>query len=482
MKVDDTTRPEPPPVNAPASGSQAAPRLGLREGLRALKAFAADPLAALTTLAQRGESLQRLRGIDLSLLILHDPELIGDALMSKGDAFIKDRFTHDLDILLGQGLLTSEGDLWKRQRRMIAPSLSPKHIAGYADCMARRTADFARELPERGTSDVHEALMQLTLDIVVETLFGAEIDERDGQVGGLLEHLMEDYVLLVRTWRRLLPRWFPQPVRRRIQKVSAAIDAIIERVVREKQAGALDGDDLLTRLLIAQKESEAAGDGADANARKTADARQMRDELVTLFTAGHETTALTMAYTLHLIAGRPEVQDRLHAEIEAAAPGRALNSSDAMGRLPFCTAVIRESMRLYPPAWIIGREAVRDCSVGPYAVKRGEQLLIAPYTTHRNPKYFPEPDRFLPERWEGSDADSAGLYESLPRYVYLPFGGGPRICVGNHFAMMEAVLILGTLVRSKRFARTAEDPPLKFFPAVTLRPAGEILLEVSSRA
>ena len=197
----------------------------------------------------------------------------------------------------------------------------------------------------------------------------------------------------------------------------------------------------------------------------------MRDELVTLFTAGHETTALTLAYSLYLLADRPEIQDRLRAEIEALAPGRALTAADAMSNLPYCTAVIRESMRIYPPAWIIGREALRDCRVGPYRIKRGEQLLIAPYTLHRNTDFFPDPEAFRPERWLSEDAQAPGdapestaLYERLPRYVYLPFGGGPRICVGNHFAMMEAVLILGTLVRSKRFARSAaNDRPLRFF-------------------
>ncbi|MEQ9362776.1 MAG: cytochrome P450 [Leptospirales bacterium] len=472
------------PTNDPTTNANGAlankdvPRLSLREGLRTIKNFAADPLGALKILAGRGEALQRLRGVDMSLVMMHDPELIGEVLMNRADEFVKDRFTRDLELLLGQGLLTSEGELWKRQRRMIAPSLSPKHIAGYAECMVRRTEEFARDLPEHGESDVHQGLMQLTLDIVVETLFGAEIDERDGQVGALLEQLMQDYVLLVRTWRRLLPRWFPQPVTRRIKRVSAIIDGIIERVVRGKLAGDLSGDDLLTRLLIAQKQSEQE---ATATSQPGGDAQQMRDELVTLFTAGHETTALTLAYTLYLIADRPEIQERLLAEIEAVAPGRALTSGDAMGRLPLCTAVIRESMRLYPPAWIIGREALRDCRVGAYAIKGGEQMLFAPYTMHRNAEYFPDPERFLPERWESKTAGGESLYESLPRYVYMPFGGGPRICVGNHFAMMEAVLLLGTLVRVKRFARPANDRPIKFFPAITLRPIGELPLSISPR-
>ncbi len=467
------------------------PRLSLRAGLRSIKDFAADPLSALKALANRGERLQRLRGIDLSLVMLHDHELIGEVLLNRDDAFVKDRFTRDLEILLGQGLLTSEGELWKRQRRMIAPSLSPKQIASYAECMVRRTEAYVRELPADSESDVHHDLMQLTLDIVVETLFGAQMnadEQNDGEVGALLEQLMADYVLLVRTWRRLLPRWFPQPVTRRIRQVSDAIDRIIDRVVREKRAGDLSGDDLLTRLLLAEREQQEGGADQKQSGPEPMDhPRQMRDELVTLFTAGHETTALTLAYSLYLLADRPDIQDRLRAEIEALAPGRALTAADAMSQLPYCTAVIRESMRIYPPAWIIGREAVRDCRVGPYRIKRGEQLLIAPYTLHRNTEFFPDAEAFRPERWlpedaqaPGNSSEPAGLYERLPRYVYLPFGGGPRICVGNHFAMMEAVLILGTLVRSKRFARSASnDRPLRFFPAVTLRPVGEMPLRVS---
>lgn len=477
-------------MNAPnLASSKDVPRLSLREGLRSIKDFAADPLAMLSTLAGRGEPLQRLRGIDLSLIMMHDADLIGEVLMNREDHFIKDRFTRDLDALLGQGLLTSEGELWKRQRRMIAPSLSPKHIAGYAECMVRRTEDFVQRLPKNSESDVHNGLMQLTLDIVVETLFGAEIDERDGEVGVLLEHVMEDYVLLVRTWRRLLPRWFPQPVMRRIKRISTTIDGIIERVVRAKMAGDLTDDDLLTRLLVAQSQTESEKDDEHQNGNRElnknvlagTDAKQMRDELVTLFTAGHETTALTLAYTLHLVAGRPEIQERIREEIESVAPGRALTSGDAMVGLPFCTAVIRESMRLYPPAWVIGREALRDCQVGPYTIKRREQVLISPYTMHRNSEYFPEPDAFQPERWESRAEDKTNLYDTLPRYVYLPFGGGPRICVGNHFAMMEAVLLLGTMVRSVNFAPPADRSPIKFFPAITLRPVGALNLRVTTR-
>ena len=459
--------------------SKTVPRLKLLEGIRTLKQFALDPLGSLSALAERGEPLQRFRGIDLSILMLHDPELIGEVLMNREDHFIKDRFTADLQILLGLGLLTSEGELWKHQRRLIAPSLSAKHIAEYGACMVRRTEEFVQEFvqdfsrgrPNRDV-DMHTALMQLTLDIVVETLFGAELDERDGRVGEMIEHIMEDYVLLVRTWRRMLPRWIPQPVLGRIRRISASIDEMIARIVATKRAGTLDGGDLLTRLLVAQA-GETTG-GTTTHPLAPDQHRQLRDELVTLFTAGHETTALTLAFALYLIADRPEVQERLREEIARTAGGRPLAATDTMqGGLPYTTAVIRESMRLYPPAWIIGRQTVRDCQVSGYALKRGEQILIAPYSLHRDPRYFPEPDEFRPERWEN------GLHESLPRYVYLPFGGGPRICVGNHFAMMEAVLVLGTIVRSARFARPANAPALKFFPAITLRPAVPLALTVT---
>jgi cytochrome P450 len=276
---------------------------------------------------------------------------------------------------------------------------------------------------------------------------------------------MEDYVLLVRSWRRLIPRWVPQPVVGRIRRASRQIDTIIEAIVAQKRAGALQGDDLLTRLLLARDE---AAPGAD----RGMDDRQLRDELVTLFTAGHETTALTLGYSLHALADRPDLQEAIRGEAESLAPGRALTAGD-VARMPLTTAVIRESMRMYPPAWIIGREALRDCNIGPYRVRRKEQVLIAPYTLHRDSRWFDAPDEFRPERW----AD--GLYERLPKYAYLPFGGGPRICIGNHFAMMEAVLVLATVLRGALFAPASAAATLRFFPSVTLRPAGGLPLSVT---
>ncbi len=437
--------------------------LPVLKGLRELSAFGKEPLSGLEAFARYELPAFRIRGIDLRFVLIKDPELIGHLLLNRDEAFIKDRFIRDLKMVLGDGLLTSEGELWKRQRRTISPSLAPKQISAYADSMVKRSRRYAEGILQNSSTDVHAGLMQLTLDVVVETLFGAELDDRDEGVGELIEQLMEDYVLWMRSWRRLVPKWIPQPVVRRIRDVGTSIDEILNRIVAASERSIAEdraGDDLLTRLLMARDD-----DG------RAMPRHLLRDELMTMFTAGHETTALALAYALHALAEHPEYQDRLRAEVENVAAGREPGAQD-MAALPFCTAVVRETLRLYPPVWITGREALRETRLGDYKVRRGDLCAFSPYTLHRDPKYFDAPLEFRPERWLD------GLFDRLPRYAYLPFGGGQRVCVGMHFAMMEAVLILGTIVRNVRFSKLKDAPELKFFPAITLRPAGPLVLGV----
>jgi cytochrome P450 len=273
---------------------------------------------------------------------------------------------------------------------------------------------------------------------------------------------MADFHLLVHTWRRLLPHAVPQPVRRRMRQGGRVVDDILMDIIRQKRAAGASGDDLLSLLLAARDD---AGTGmSDA---------QLRDEAATLFLAGHETTALALGYAFVALAGDPAVRDWLHEELDDVL-GDRLPGADDVPRLVRTGAVVDETMRLYPPAWIIGREPQTDVTLGGYRVSRGEQVLMSPWALHRDPRWFADPLAFRPARWLD------GLADRLPRFAYLPFGGGPRVCIGNHFARMEAVLVLATIARRVRLD-TAPGFRLRLAPAVTLRPAGGLPVVVRRR-
>jgi cytochrome P450 len=450
-----------PPQISPAASPVRPPGRPWRENIRLVQRLLRDPLEMaedFAVLARGGAGL--LRAVSANLVLITDPDLITKILLDRDEAFVKDQFTRDLDILLGQGLLTAEGELWKRQRKLIAPSLQPRQIAAYAASMARIAEAYAARLPVGKSADVHHELMQMTLDIVVETLFGAQLQGEHEEVGRWLELVMEDYARWVRSLARLLPRWFPNRRLTRIRRASRQLNRLIDSLIADKRGGDLAGDDLLTRLLLARDDQGQAMDET-----------QLRDELVTMFSAGHETTALALSYALFLLAHHPEIQDRARAE------ALALDALDVKSpeKTPFLAAVIRETMRLYPPAWAIGREPVRDVVVGDYSLRRGDQILIAPYLLHRDSRWFDHPTEFRPERWLD------GLAERLPRHVYMPFGGGPRICIGNFFALMEAQLVLAALLRAARFE--PEGPAqLKLLASITLRPIGGIPLKIRAIA
>lgn len=431
----------------PAGGASPArpPMPGFFDNIRTVTSFGRDPAGWVVDLQNRTTRLLRLRTVDMFLIYAADPVLVGEVLVDHDGRYQKDEFTHDLEMLLGSGLLTSEGSLWKKQRKLIAPSLQPRQIAAYRASMIRLAEKGLSDL--HGRQNVHDILMRVTLDIVVETLFGAELSEEDAAVGHIIEQVMNDYVVLQYTPRRLLPNWLWQPVRRRIARGSAQIRRIIKHLISQKRSGDLSGDDLLTRLLVARDEQGAAMDET-----------QLQDEIVTMFLAGHETTALTLGYSLYLLSRDPERQDKAAAAASGDGPGDYVDD------------VIRESLRLFPPAWTIGREAQSDHELGGMLIKKKDTIIISPFAMHRDARLFDRPLDFYPERWQSMN--------DLPKYAYMPFGGGPRVCVGNHFALMEASIVLRTLLRRYRFS-SLED--IELSPSITLRPRRGVFLEISPR-
>ncbi len=392
------------------------------------------------------------------------PNMIHDVLVKRAASFHKTpRIKQVLGAVLGEGLLTSDGEEWRSHRRLVQPAFHSSRIEAYGAVMTEYTESMMRDWVTGGEVDMRHEMMKLTLGIVAKTLFDADLDgdlsERVGQaVTVTQEHGNEQF-------RRLmtLPRWVPTAGNRRSQAAVKDLDSILSEIIRARRTSGEDRGDLLSMLLLARDEDSGAG----------LTDRQVRDEAMTLFLAGHETTAVALTWTWVLLDQDPGVRQRLENEVDEVLQGRPPDVKD-LPNLPYVKQVIEEAMRLYPPAWTIGRQAVEAVDIGPYHLDPGSIVLVSPYAVHRQPEYFPEaetfdPDRFSPER-----------ERDLPRYAYIPFGGGPRICIGNNFAMQEACLILAAMVQKVRLS-LVPGTDLTPDPLITLRPKYPILMRLTRR-
>lgn len=394
--------------------------------------------------------------------MVNDPALIEELLVGRHKECIKDHLTRDLEPLVGKGLLTSEGDFWKRQRKLASPPLQPKRIAAYAQTMVECTERALAAYQDGQTIDLSVELNRITLEIVSKTLLGVSTAEEASRLAKVLHATFGYYEERMYSWKRLLPKQLPLPSALRFRRALRDLDAIVEHIIAEARREGDHADHLLARLLKAR-----ADDGAAMSQQ------QLHDEAVTMLLAGHETTALALTYALYLLARNPREADKLRSELDSQLGGRSARSED-LARLPYLDAVVRETLRIYTPAYAFGREVVTPFELGGYRLEAGSQVTVAPFGIHRNPRYFPEPERFLPERWLGPEA------RALPRMAYIPFGGGPRICIGSHFAMMEAALVLATLMQQVELT-LAPDFVLQFAPAITLRPRGALPVRVRRR-
>lgn len=449
--------------------SERPPGPGWRAAMNVLEGLRRDPRVFVQEMTGRYGDVVHFRIGHQNLLIFIHPDDIEEILLTKAKSFHKDRVTGLLRVGLGDGLLTSEGAHWKRQRRMVSPSMRKRQIASYAQAMVARAEAFAQTLGDDQQRDIHHDMMILTLEIVTDTLFGADIGADAHQVGQSLEIMLESFLHYTRTWRRLLPPWevlLNHPVLGMGRGLEArdALDKVIYRLIDERRAQPDAGRQDLVSLLLAVRDE----DGSQMSNL------QLRDESLTMFMAGHETTALALSYALWLLAEHPEAMARLQQEIDEVLKGRSATFDD-LKSLTWAHAVVRESMRLVPPAWAVGREAIEDVEIGGYLMPSKWQALIPIWNVHRDPRWFDKPQDFAPQRWLEPKA------QELPRFAYFPFGGGPRTCIGNHFAIMEAVLVLVTLCQRANFAQ-AEGHSLELHPSVTLRPVGGVVMDVSRRA
>jgi cytochrome P450 len=428
-----------------------------------LSDFSRDPLQFLTRCAQEHGDCVRMTFLGSTAYLLSHPDYIEHVLWSHHREFRKGISFRSpiMRGLLGDGLVSSEGEFWVRQRRLAQPSFHRERIQAYGEVMVEYTERMLARWKAGETRDIHPDFMRLALEIVAKTLFNVDIGSEAGAIGRALEALMEQFTT---QWGVLgfLDHYIPTITSMRFRGAIRQLDEVVLEIIRRRRAEDRDTGDLLSMLLAAQDE-----DGS----RMTD--RQLRDEAMTFLFAGHETTALTLTWTCYLLTRHPEAEARLIQELEEVLDGRAAGATD-LPRLSWAECVIRESMRLYSPVWSLGREAIQDCSIGGYHVPRGTQLILSQWVTHRDPRFWEEPEAFRPERWEDERE------KDIPRTAYFPFGGGPRACIGLQFAMMEAVLVLATVYQ--RFRLTlAPGHRVTPWPTMTLRPREGVRLVLATR-
>jgi cytochrome P450 len=401
------------------------------------------------------------------IILLNHPSDIREVLVDKGHLFVKERTQKRIKILLGDGLITSDGETHRRHRRIAAPAFHRQRIQAYAETIVSHAATMRGQWQPGHPIDVAAEMMRLALQITARTLFDTEVTPEIHAINDESNAVMEMYHTLISMPRaEELLRWrIPIPVLMRFRKSKAHLDAVVDTMIARKQAESARamqqsrpiGDDLLSMLIAAQDEKDEAGKAAGRMTSK-----ELRDEVLTIFLAGYETVANALAWTWLLLGQDPEAEAKLHQELDTALEGR-LPTLEDLPRLPYTEMVIAESMRLYPPAWAMGRMATEDVEIGPYRFPKGSFLFFSQYIVQRDPKYFPDPLKFRPERF------TAEAKAQRPKFAYFPFGGGGRQCIGESFAWMEAVLVLATLAQQWRL-RIAKDQQIALQPKITLRP------------
>jgi cytochrome P450 len=419
--------------------------------LAALRAFRRDPLSLLERLAPFGDVV-RIRVPRSDAYLLNHPDLVSGALVSDHHAFHKGPTIQAAKMLLGSSLLTSEEEVHHRKRRLIQPMFHHQRIASYGDAMVRHAERAETRWTDGATVDIQAEMSALTLSVVGETLFGTDVDEaRSATVRRAMTDTLGMFDRVYSPLFRLLVR-LPSPTMRRYRKLEADLNRVIGEMIADRRATGVTGNDLLSLLLRAREDETGMGD------------EQVRDEALTLFLAGHETTAIALTWTWWLLSRNPGAEARLHAELDAVISDGVPTVED-VPNLPYTRAVVSESLRLRPPVWAMGRTAVAEHRANGYTIVPGSIVVVAPWLLHHDERWWPEPLTFRPERWVGDEQ------ERRPRYAFLPFGGGPRVCIGEPFARLEAAMIVASIGRRWRFESvTAVEPELQ--AVITLRPRG----------
>jgi cytochrome P450 len=427
-----------------------------------LRDFSTHRLDFFLKVAREYGDLASFRFGPRRVFLASHPDLIEQVLVTDAKHYIKHFGARNYKPVLGNGLVTSEGDFWLRQRRLSQPAFLKHRVLTYAPVMSDLTRDMLARWRPGQAVDIHFEFSTLTSAIALKTLFG--LDD-PGHREAFVESLRRAFDLLSDRFRTIInfPLWMPTPRNIRTKRAIAHLYRVVDGFIAAGRARKEPGDDLLSRLVLAQD---------DDGTRMTES--QIRDEAMTLYLAGHETTALTLTWSWYLIATHPAVEAKLAEEWSRVLGGRSPTPDD-LAHLPYTDAVLTEAMRVYPPVYLIGREATRDLELGGYRVKKGYTIFMSQWVSHRDPRHFgPDPETFRPERWLD------GLAKRLPKYAYYPFGGGPRVCIGNTFALMEAAILLATVGQRYKFT---VDPGavIDFDPQITLLPTNGIPATLAMR-
>jgi cytochrome P450 len=432
-----------------------------RTPLGHLPAVRRDILGFLARVAREHGDIAWFRVGPLPVILLNHPDYVAEVLLTRHREVVKGRPLRMARRLLGDGLLTSEGELHARQARIVSPALQAQRVHGYGPAISELAARLADGWRDGATVDISEEMVRLATAIAGRTMFGWRMDPSTASDIG---HSLDDAIALFsRVSLPLADRllWVPLPSNRRFARARAHLDAVIYGLIAERRRDGRDHGDLLS-LLLGARDGETGGGMTD---------RQLRDEALTLFVTAFDTVSLAMTWTWYLLAQHPRVADDLEGELDAVLAGRPPSVED-LPRLPNTRAVLAESLRLYPPVYAIARETVLPFPVGGYQIHPGTLILMSPYLLQRDPRYFPDPERFDPGRWLGPARP--------PRFSYFPFGGGPRGCIGQPYALQEAALILATVARRWRMT-LAPGPPVTLRPLINLRPRNGVRMVLRER-
>lgn len=426
-------------------------------------AYSRDPLGFVTTSTQAHGGVVPIRFGPSPALLITDPAAIEEVLVTRHRDFQKGRAGRRVGVVVGDGILLSEGETWREHRRIVQPAFHHDRITAWGEVMVDETERMLSDWVDRDVRDVHADMSALTLAIVGRTLLDSQIGPADvEEVRAAAATLTDHFDSRFNSLRFFLPDALPTPGNRRMRAAVERLDRIVYRLIAARRAAGVRGDDAISMLLEA----------SEADRHPLTD-RELRDEVMTLFMAGHETTAVGLTWSIHLLAGNPVVEAALSAEVADVVGGRRPSVAE-LQRLRFTEAVVYETLRLYPPAYALSREAIKPTSIGGQPLPKGGIAFISVWAAHRRSDAFDEPEAFRPERWLD------GLARRLPRGAYIPFSEGPRKCIGASFAMQEMTLVLAAIIQRYRLQRSG-DGAVRLRPAVTLRPADPVRIAVSRR-